>query len=109
MFENTNLVDTALREAATGVDSSPLRAFAWPELVARLAATRDVRTVLADARPAAGGSFLKAEKLLDASGAHPNCKNEKPINLVGLTDGKAGDALSAPTAAHADHVDREAQ
>ena len=109
MFESTTLLDPAREEPATGAESLPRRPFAWAELVARLAATRDVRSAMAEVSHGHGGSFLAAERLMDGAFAHSNPKHESAVNPVGLTDGKAGGALCAEAAADAANVDREAQ
>lgn len=109
MFESTTLLGSPHEEPATGADSYPRRPFAWAELVARLAATRDVRSVLADVSDGRGGSFLAAERLTERAFATSDTKHESVVNPVGLTDGKAGGALCAEAAADAANVDREAQ
>ncbi len=109
MFESTTLLGASQEEPAAGADSLPRRPFAWAELVARLAATRDMRSVFAEVSQGHGGSFLAAERLMDGPFANSNLKHESAVNPVGLTDGKAGEALCAEAAADAANVDREAQ
>ena len=114
MFESTTIIDSGLGGAEKGAEALLRRQFGWAELVARLAATRDVRSVLAGANTGRvnagqGGSFLAAETLLDQKTASSKSNNESAVNRVGLTDGKASAPMCAEAAADAAEVDREAQ
>ena len=67
-----------------------LRALDWSEIVARLAATRDLRAVLA--RPAvAGGGFVPEA----AAGIAGKALHERSVNLAALATGKRADSTTA--------------
>ena len=101
MFERHNSFDTP---GIVG-EGGGRRAFAWSELSARLAAVRDMRTVMAKAASPAGGSFRRVGALaLDRSQ-----QNEGAVNPNDLGDGKANGAEVAPDATGAQIVDREAK
>ncbi|MGX7951293.1 hypothetical protein ACWPM1_01895 [Tsuneonella sp. HG249] len=82
--------------APTGHELRPLD---WGELVARFAAARDLRDLVA--RPAGeAGSFVSG------AAAIRNWDGERPVNLDALGRGKALAAINAGTAGEADVGDQ---
>ncbi len=95
MFEAAN----AFRLPEPGAEGA-LRALDWPEIVARLAAVRDLRAVLA--RPVlVGGGFVPQAAAGIAS------PSELGVNLAALAGGKWVDAKTAATAGSAGSGDRD--
>ena len=99
MFES-NVQIPGHDNAAT---QSDLRAIAWPELVARLAANRDLRGVLLARDDSASASFNPcAAALLTRSEEY-----KRPVNLDVSVDGKPGQAKETDAAFGATEGDRE--
>ena len=113
MFESMSSTGLGLDPATASEETGGTRAFAWSELVARLAATRDARAVLATVGPvtqAPGrGSFVTGSLTREAVRAQDEPNNESAVNPIGLWEGKAGGTLSSRAASPAVTVDREAQ
>lgn len=87
---------------AQPVPGDTLRALDWSEIVARLAATRDVRDLLS--RPMGqGGSFMAHA----VAGFPRGDQGEPGVNLGRLSCGKWADATIAAAAVCADHGDRD--
>ena len=85
---------------ATSAPAGALRAMDWAEIVARLAAIRDLRAVLA--RPVlAGGGFVPQAAAGIASAS------ERGVNLAALAGGKWVDAKTGATAGSAAKGDRD--
>lgn len=84
-----------------GTNEAALRIPAWEELVARLAAARDLRATLAVANRARGGSFAHL--------ADPVNAGKEAINQPGLADGKAGAAMVRTATYEAADYDRGTQ
>jgi len=88
MFESA----IASQTAETGAPG-PLRAIEWTEIVARLAATRDLRALFA--RPSvSGGGFVPRA----AAGIAGTPRSERSINLAALATGKWADPTTAAAA-----------
>ena len=95
MFEAAN----SFRVPEPGAEGA-LRALDWAEIVARLAAVRDLRAVLA--RPMlAGGGFVPQAAAGIASAS------ERSVNLAALAGGKWVDAKTGATAGSAATGDRD--
>ena len=91
----------SLRVPETKPDGA-LRALDWGEIVARLAAMRDMRAVLA--RPVVqGGGFVPRA----ASGIAAHAANERGVNLAALATGKWPDRTIAAAARPTGHGDRD--
>ena len=89
----------SIDEMETG-ESSVLRQFRWTDLMARLAATRDLRGVAAhDAFPAAT-SFAGLQRETES-------KDDRPVNQDVLSRGKFARLDTANAATRAAHGDRE--
>jgi hypothetical protein len=99
MYE-TQLEIPALAEAATG---DALAVIAWPNLVASLAARRDLRRVLLAREPGCGASFnpMAAAMLAELAGG------KRDVNRDALADGKYPSAKVAGAAGTAASGDRE--
>ena len=79
-----------------------LRALDWAEIVARLAAARDLRAVFA--RPVVqGGGFVPQT----AAGIAGEGRNERGVNLAALATGKWPEVTIAAAAPHSGHGDRD--
>lgn len=86
-------------------EAGALNAFAWPELVAKLAAARDFRAVLAGAQRGSLASFAPhAARALAGRDA-----GERPVNPDGLGRGKDPRAKPVAAADEAGQCDREMQ
>ncbi len=97
MFESA----IASQTAETGAAGS-LRAIDWAEIVARLAATRDLRALFA--RPVvSGGGFVPHA----ASGIAARPADEPGINLAALATGKWADVTIAAAARPMGDGDRD--
>ena len=97
MFEAAIRMPTVDPAAESG-----LRAIDWAEIVARLGAARDLRTVLGRA-PGAGGGFVPDA----AAGIARHALGERSINLGALAAGKWPDSTLAAAAPWADHRERD--
>ena len=99
MYE-TQLEIPARAEAAAG---DALAAIAWPDLVAKLAARRDLRRVLLAGEPGTGASFnpVAAAMLAGLAGG------KRDVNPEALVDGKYPSANGAGAAGTAASGDRE--
>jgi hypothetical protein len=87
--------------AEAGVDGG-LRGFAWAELVARLAAARDLRGELGPGRPPGASSFAP-----EAARLVRQADGEDDVNLEALAHGKARGRKSVAPASTAAGCDRE--
>ena len=97
MFEGT----ITAASADPGAESA-LRPLDWPEIVARLAAARDLRAVFA--RPVvSGGSFVTRA----AAGIARAAPHERSINFDALAAGKWPASTTAATAPAAGFGDRD--
>jgi len=95
MFEAAN----TFRMPEPGAEGA-LRALDWAEIVARLAAVRDLRAVLS--RPVlAGGGFVPQV----AAGIA--CASERGVNLAALAGGKWVDAKTVATVGSTANGDRD--
>lgn len=88
-----------------GIDGAALRVPAWEELVARLAAVRDLRRSLADANRARGGSFTRFAQ------PHPEAVNAASgeINQPGLADGRGNAGIVRAATKDAASAERDTQ
>ena len=100
MYETT-LTPAALDRAA---DGDALRVPAWPEIVARLAAVRDLRAALGKVRSEAGGSFARFVAAADNEEVNDTPQS---VNPNGLAHGKAGRGMVIRAADDAGNADRE--
>lgn len=73
--------------AETG-DGLPLRQIAWSDLVARLAAVRDLRDEMERIESASGGDFGQFSQLR----CQANDEGKRPVNHNALSDGKSDGA-----------------
>jgi hypothetical protein len=97
MFETAIALPQAPHDA-----SGALRTIEWHEIVARLGAARELRTLFD--RPALqGGAFVPRS----AAGIAGEAACEPSINLAALSGGKWADAKTAAAAIRADHGDRD--
>lgn len=99
MFEAQ--IDTS--RLVPAADHAELRAFDWQELSARLAAARDLRSVVVHRRAARNASFDRAAAQLIAG--HGNDK--RPVNPKGLGHGKTPCGITPLNANDAANGDRE--
>ena len=97
MFEGT----ITAASAAPGAEST-LRSLDWPEIVARLAAARDLRAVFARP-PVAGGSFAPRA----AAGIARAGPEKRSINFDALAGGKWPAATTAAFAPAVGFGDRD--
>jgi len=82
----------------------PLRELAWADLVARLAAVRDLRGELGAMPLAVGGGFSEVANLRKSA----DCEGKRVVNHSALIHGKADGALGGiDTATSAEQGDRE--
>jgi hypothetical protein len=77
-----------------------LRALDWSDIVARLAATRDLRAVLA--RPAIAGGGFAPETAAGIAG-----EGERSVNLAALATGKRADPTTAAAVPSMGRGDRD--
>jgi hypothetical protein len=88
--------------AAADAPQGSLRRLDWDEIVARLAATRDLRALLA--RPVVqGGGFVPQT----AAGIAGTIAGERGVNFAALATGKCTDTTIAAVARQAGHGDRD--
>lgn len=99
MFEGTIPSGSSAGPAEAGV----LNGFAWPELVAKLAAARDLRAIFAADSRQSLASFAEGAARALADCGHA----ERYVNPDDLTDGKAHTATYVSVADHARDGDRE--
>lgn len=99
MYENSREILTG-REAAA---PDELRAVVWPELVARLAAQRDLRRVLLAREDSGRASFNAPAAALLAGGN----QSKQEINRDALSDGNQPGAKPVGAACGAAEGDRE--
>ncbi|UVI40054.1 hypothetical protein [Qipengyuania spongiae] len=81
-------------------ESSVLRQFRWTDLMARLAATRDLRSVTLDSGSSAATSFADLHRETENN-------DDRPVNQDVLSRGKFARLDAANAAARAAHGDRE--
>mgnify|MGYP000471761212 CR=1 FL=1 len=103
MFETT-LTPAAIDPAA---DGDALRFPAWPEIVARLAAARDLRIALGKARNEASGSFARFAQSQAAAGNEEVNDTTQSVNPNGLAHGKTVRGMVVSAADDAVDTDRE--
>lgn len=101
MFE-ANLSSTALEEPA---DGDALRIPGWEEIVAQLAAARDLRIALRHPGMSGRGSFSQLSAMGVAGVNGETCS----VNPTGLARGKTQQAKNVDAANHATVADREIQ
>lgn len=102
MFEGSILRDHL---AETG-DGLALRELAWADLVARLAATREIRGALAQANFSDGGSFDRFARVRQGAAF----EGKRHVNRNALADGKTDAANGTEQAADdAASSDRESE
>ena len=80
-------------------ESVGLRQFCWTELVARLAATRELSGEIARTGEGDFSAFGEARRASE--------KGKRAVNQDGLNDGKVSDVTRSATAPDAAHGDRE--
>jgi hypothetical protein len=86
-------------------DGAAVRVPQWEELVARLAAARDLRRSLGDATRARGGGFARFAQ--PHRQAVNTCEGE--INQPGLADGRGGAGIVGAATAEAASAHRDMQ
>lgn len=93
--------------AAQADDSGAMRAFEWDELVAKLAAARDLRGLFAAARGDSPGSFAAGAAHAFAIAEKTSSPNKGSVNPDALGAGKRPGARTVAAAVEAGDCDRE--
>ncbi|ABC64786.1 hypothetical protein [Erythrobacter litoralis] len=105
MYEHSRHHFTSPEGHAAG--PGPLDEIAWPELVARLAAQRDLRRLLLSDRSGGPASFNGGAAAWLASAGGSNATGKRDVNRDALSDSNQAGAIDADAACGAAGGDRE--